>query len=183
MAAALPFIAIAAAGVSAIGAIQQGHAAAQAAAFNAQVASNNAKIATQNAAYAGAEGEARVQQSGMKTRALIGSEMANQGASGLDVNSGSASQVRESTETLGNLNALTVRSQAAQHAYGYQTQAVNDRAQSELDNYESSSAETGSYLKAGSTVLGAAASPAFNDWLKGGSLDPTSSIYDETVNA
>lgn len=135
------------------GAIQQGQAAKSAAEYNSQVAQNNAKIATQNATWAAQEGEANAGQQGLKTKATVAATLASEGASGVDVNSGSFQNVRSSEKELGTLDALTIRSNAARTAYGYETQATGDIAQSQLDKAQGKNSELSSYLNAGSTVL------------------------------
>ena len=152
--------------IGGVGAYQQGQAASAAAGYNAQVAENNAKIATQNANLAGATGEANVGAAGAKTRAGVGATIASQGAAGIDVNSGSAVDTRESESKIGMLNALNIRSQAAQSAYGFQTQSASDTGQAALDRSQASSENTASYINAGSTVLGGIGkAAAFSDWL------------------
>lgn len=160
------------AAIGAVGAIQQGRAASQAAGYNAEVAANNAKIATQNAGFAAAEGEANAAASAAKTRAKIGATLAGQGASGIDVNSGSSVDVRESESKLGMLDAMTIRSNAARQAYGFQTQAVGDQAQSQLYKSQQKSDQLGGYLNAGATVLGGVGSGLsnYNKFLSNGSV-------------
>ena len=70
-------------------------------------------MATQNAQFAGAEGEQQTAAEGAKTKAAVGATLANEGASGIDVDSGSNVDVRESEAKIGMLNALTIRSNAA----------------------------------------------------------------------
>lgn len=173
-----------------IGAIQQGNAASAASAYNAQMAANNAKIATQNAAFTAAEGEANSAQEQAKTRATVAATLANQGASGVDVNTGSAVDVRASESKLGMLNAMTIRSNAARQAYGYQTEAASDRAQSNVYKSQAKNDKTAGYLNAGATVLGGLGQASmYQKWLgstgptAGLTGDSTSSIYDMTVNA
>lgn len=140
-------------GISAIGAIQQGNAASQAAAYNAQVAANNAKIATRNAGFASQEGEANAAAKGMQNRKAIGEIKAGQAANGIDVNKGSAVDVRSSAAELGELDAINIRSNAARQAYGFQTQAAGDVAQSQLDRSESKNDAIGGYVRGGGTLL------------------------------
>ena len=148
--------------VGGIGAISQGQAASASANYNAQVAQNNAKIAQQNATWAAQQGETQAATQEAKTRATVGAEKAAQAASGIDVNSGSAVDVRSSAAALGELNALTVRSNAARQAYGYQTQAASDTGQAALDKSQASSASEAGFLNAGTTVLGGLGSAASN---------------------
>lgn len=146
----------------AIGAIQQGQAASEAAKYNASVAASNADMAKRNAQMAGEAGAQQAAMQEQKTRAQVGEIKANQAASGVDVNSGSALDVRSSAAELGELDALTVRTNAAKEAYGYQTQAVSDKAQAGLDRFEAENDETAGELGAASTLLGSAASGASN---------------------
>ncbi len=155
-------IALAGTAASAVGSIAQGQAAAQAAAYNAQIQANNAKIATENASLAGAEGSANVEAKSLQTRAKVGAIEANQAAAGIDIGSGSATDVRQSATQVGALEALNIRANATRQAYGYQTQAASDLAQSELDKKESSYDKSAGYLKAGATLL----SSAGNAWGK-----------------
>ena len=64
--------AVAAAGMSAYGAIKQGEATAAADSYNAEVAANNAKISQQNAERAAAAGNAQAEQAALASRAKIG---------------------------------------------------------------------------------------------------------------
>lgn len=153
---------IAGAGVSAFSSISQGVAASRAAAYNAQVADNNAKIATQNAQYAGAEGEQNAAASEMNTRAKVGAIAAAQGANGIDVNTGSAVNVRASASELGELDAMNIRANAARQAYGYETQSGAFSSQSALDKSQSKSDETGGLISGGATFLGGVGNAALN---------------------
>jgi hypothetical protein len=154
--------AVAGAGVAAYGAVQQGEATSAADKYNAAMAANNAKIATQNANLAGAAGTAQVEQASLQTRAKAGGIMANQAAGGIDVSSGSALDVRSSAKDLGELNALTIRSNAARQAYGYQTQSASDTGQSQLDQSSATNASTAGDVKAGSTAIGGVGDAASN---------------------
>lgn len=143
-------------GIGAIGAIQQGKAAKSAADYNAAVAQANADQAKSNSQIASEAGMAREGMSEQKTRAAVGQLEANQAASGVDINKGSALDVRSSADELGQLDAITVRGNATKEAYGYQIQSINDKDQAELDRSEGRADESAGYLNAGSTLLGAA---------------------------
>ena len=161
-----------AAGIGALGSIEQSKASAASAGYNAQVAQQNAQIATQNASFAGSQGQQEVAASGAQTKARIAATLANQGASGVDVNTGSDVNVRESEAKLGMLNALTIRSNAAKSAYGYQTQSVSDTGQAALLKSQQGSDILGGYLSGASNVLGGIGSAAkFSTYLS--VTDPT----------
>jgi hypothetical protein len=142
------------AGVSAYSSYESGQAQSAAAAYQAQVAANNAIIAQRNARTDIQAGEAAATNQGLKTRAQVGQEKAAQGASGIDPNTGSAPLVRNGTQELGMLDAMTIRSNAAQKAYAQQVQATSDTAQSQLDTMESTQAAEAGELGGLGTLLG-----------------------------
>lgn len=156
--AVLPVIAAVAAVTAAAGAVTSGIASSNAASYSAQVAQNNATIASQNAAYATQAGQVKEQASRMKTAGVIGQQKAIQGASGLDVGSGSNLDVRNSTADLGELDALTIRNNAAREAYGYQTTGQSYQAQAGLDKMTSSNDLTAGFISGGSSLLSSASS-------------------------
>lgn len=183
MGAALPFLEVGSAIFGAIGAVRQGDAAAGAANYNAQEAANNAKIATQNADWAGAEGEAKVEQQQLKTRSEAGALKANEAAGGIDVNSGSPVDVRSSAAELGELNAITIRSDAARQAYGFQTESASDTGQSELDKSQASNDKTAGYINAASTLLaGAAKADEYGNLMSSQSVSPSSVSWNNDIS-
>ncbi len=103
--------------------------------YQAQVAENNRQTSEQNARVAAAAGEQQAFNKGMETRQKVGGIVAGQAASGVDVSSGSALDVKSSTQELGQVDALTIRSNAAREAYGYQVQGSNFGAQAEADRF------------------------------------------------
>jgi len=178
-------VGLAAATVSGIGSYEQGQAASKASAYQSQVAAQNAQIATQNANFAGAEGEQNTATSEMQNRATTSTIKANQAANGVDVNSGSAVNVRASSAEVGELNALNIRANAARQAYGYETQASQQTGQSQLYAAESSNENTASYLSgAGSFLGGSSAALNFANFqnknpsnISAGSADEPTDVY------
>lgn len=172
MAFAIPAAAIIGAGVSAYSAIQSGNASAansrfqqSSSTYQAQVAKNNELIANQNADYAEEAGTAQAQAVALKGRAVGGRIKANQAASGIDVNTGSAVDVQEAQHEGAQLDTETVLNNADLKAYGYRSQGANFAAESTLDTLTAgqagraaSSAETGGYLKAAGGLLSSAGS-------------------------
>lgn len=157
--------------VSALGSIAQSRASAASAGYNAKVQARNAEIATRNSQFAGAEGEANTAAASAKTRAALASTVADQGASGVDINSPSSVNTRESVAKIGTLNALNVRAEAARRAYGFQTESASDTAQSQLLRKQQKSDTTGGYLEAGANVLGGfGAASKYETWLNNGGL-------------
>lgn len=163
---------VAGSAVTALGALKQGQAASEAASYQSQISANNAKLAKQNANYASEEGEINAANSEAKTRAAAGAILANQGASGVDVNSGSAVDVRSSAAQVGELNAINIRSDAARQAYGFQTQAASEVGQSAEQKAEAKNDITAGELNAATSFLGGAssASSKYHEFMLGNSL-------------
>ena len=145
---------------SAIGNIFQGQATSQSYQYQAQIAQINAQVAKQNAAYAQETGEVEAQQSGMQTRAQIGQTKAIQGASGLDVNTGSGAAVRGSEAEIGVENQNITRANAAKAAYGYEVNAAQFTNQASLDVASGANAKTAGNIGAFSSILGGVGSVA-----------------------
>lgn len=128
------------ASTSADAAAQQYQASSANAAYQAQVANNNATIAGKNANMDLQAGETAVANRGMKTRSQVGTTMAGQSGSGVDVNSGSFVNARAGESAIGALDALTIRSNTAKQVYADETQQSNFEAESGLETQESQQA-------------------------------------------
>jgi hypothetical protein len=136
------------------GSIMQGNAAAGAANYNAQIARQNAQIDRQKAIWAGQAGEQQAHAQELKTRATVGAIKAAQAAGNIDVNTGSAVDVRSSAAALGELDAINIRSNATRVAYGYNVEAVGQENQANLDRFAASNDITAGYLGGATTLLG-----------------------------
>lgn len=158
--------ALGSAAVGAYGAITTGEAEAGAAHYNANIQRQNAAISRKNAEIAEQSGEAQMGIQGQKTRAGIAETAANQSASGVDVSSGSYTNVRSSERELGEMDALTIRANAAREAYGYRNKAVSEEAQGVLSDFEAKSAKKAAGINAASTLLGGAsqAGSQYESW-------------------
>lgn len=191
--AALPAIAavagIAGAGVSAYGmyesgqaAKEQGQATANAANYSAQVAANNALIAEQNATHAEAAGRAQAEAVSLKGRQTAARIKVAQAASGIDVNTGSASDVQASQAEKNTLDTETVMSNAELQAYGYRTQGTGYTAEAGLDTAKGQQAviggnlaATGDYLRGGGGLLSSISSVG-SKWSQSGYTPNSSPI-------
>ena len=151
-------------GLTAYGQISAGQAQASQARYQAQVAANNAVIAQQNAAYAIQSGEARATDEAMKARQQQGAVIAALAASGMDVNTGSAVDIREGFRERGQLNVERTRNEAALRAYGYESQSSNFLADEALQQAAGRNARTAGFLKAGGTLLSGASSAIGTKW-------------------
>lgn len=144
---------------------QQAESQANALKYQAQVAANNKIQADALAQRATEAGESQVDTKRLQTANVIGGQLAAQSASGLDVNSGTAVDVRSSAAEMGELDALTIRNNAAMTSYGYKTQGINYAAQAGLDAASSQNALTAGSLNEFSSLAGGASSLS-DKWLK-----------------
>lgn len=152
---------LAGAAISASGKMQQANAQADASRYQAQIAQNNAATYENNARYAEQAGMVRAINQSMKGRSKIGSIKAAQAANGVDVNSGSALDVRVGEARTQREEALTVQHDAELQAYGYRTQAENERASAGLYEKKARAATAGAALDAAGGLLGSASSLGF----------------------
>lgn len=152
---------VAGAAETASGQIAQGNAAREAANYRAQVARNNAKLAEGDAAYVQQAGRIESYNQGMKNRAHLGNVKANQAASGVDVNRGSAVDVRATEAATGRQEQQNIEANTERKAYGYRRQSQDYQTQANLDEREGYNSALAARSAAGSTVLGAASSLAF----------------------
>jgi hypothetical protein len=140
-------------------------ATADEARYRAQVAENNRIIAEQNARYAVQAGRTNAQAQDFATRAALGQATAAQGASGIDVASGSPTEVRSSIQQLGRLKTLEEIQKADLEAYGYRQRAADYGAEAGLQQYKASSAEAAKTPALFGTILGGASSLS-DKWLR-----------------
>lgn len=175
-AALAPVLGILGAGVSAVGAIEGGHAQANAANYNAEVARNNATIANQNAEYSLAAGSEKATVEGLKGAETAGALKATQAASGIDVNTGSAVDVQRGQREKSVLDTATTMNNAELQAYGYRTQSTGFTAQAGLDEAEAEQAPIGAGLSAAGGLLGSASSLSFK-WQGGSPSTGTTETY------
>jgi hypothetical protein len=143
--------------LSAGGQLFGGFAQMQALNYQSQVAANNAAIAKQYAEQTAEATQIKTAAVSMQERAQLGAIKAGQAASGVDVNTGSAKAVQMSQRELGNLSAMTEMSKGQLAEYGYNVQAMNATAQSQLYAHEAPQALIGGALGAGGTALSAGA--------------------------
>jgi hypothetical protein len=145
-------------GVAAVGAEQSSAATQKAEQYQAQVATNNSIIASQSAEAATQAGQAQATTQSLRARAALGAVTTNIAASGVDVNTGSAAEARESQRELGELDTLTTVQNAALQAYGYRTQQTGFQAQSGLNIATGQNAAVAGNISAATGLLGGASS-------------------------
>lgn len=151
---------------SAIGAKYSGEAKASMYEYQAGIAKLNESIEKQNADYARKSGEVVASEVGAKAKQTMGLIKAGQGASGLDVNSGSAVQTRESQQNRNEFDQAIVRSNAARQAYGFETGALTQQANAGLAGMGAEASRTAGNLGAASSIIGSVGSVA-SKWAMG----------------
>lgn len=156
---------VASTGFSLMGSMQQAGAQADAAKYQAQVARNNQIIAEQNASYARQVGQTETETSGMKTMAIVGSAVAAQGASGLDPTTGSPVDVVRGTREVGRFDTLNLVRNAELRARGFDIEASNQGASSQLYGAQAKQAGVAGLYSTGSSILGGASNFA-EKWMK-----------------
>ncbi len=160
-------------GLSAVGGLLGASGAKQSAAaesrmyqYKAGIAQANKKIEEQNADYAYKVGEQESARFGLKSRQQIGSLRAAQSGSGIDVNSGTASLVRDSAHDLARMDMSTIRQNAARQAYGYSVKAWEAGQEANLYGMASENAQRTGKINAFSSLLTGATSVA-SKWQQG----------------
>lgn len=145
-------------GLAALGSLSTGFGQAQQFNYQAQVAQNNATISKENEGAALAAGQTEESQSKLRTGQLISSQKAAQASNGIDVNVGSPAAVRESTATVGAMDAALIHFNAARQAYGLANQASNFSAQAAADQAAASNAKASGISKAALSLISGATS-------------------------
>jgi len=143
--------------VGVYGAVKSGQAQNAQARYQSAVERNNAKIAGWQAEDATKRGQIEEQRQRLATARLRGAQRAGMAANGIEIDSGSPLDVLMDTASLGELDALTIRSNAEREAYGFRSQGGNLMAQAGLTRMAGRNAQTAGYIGAGSTLLSSAA--------------------------
>lgn len=154
-------------GTSLLGGIVQGNAQKEAGYAQSQmyqyqsgVAQINKEISKQNADWAYAVGERQAVQYGITAAQRMGAIKAGQSASGVDVNSGSAVDVRKSQKFIDDLSMGEIRTNAAKTAYDYQVQATSFDNQAKLYNMAAKNSAKAGEIAQMATFIGSASSVA-----------------------
>lgn len=143
--------------IGAAGQVQQAQATAKANRYNAQIQDMNARIADRQARDAIERGQQEEQRKRQQVAQIKGAQTAAMAANGVDVTFGSPLDTMVDTAVAGEIDALTIRTNAAREAYEYNVDATNKRAGAQLNRMSASAASTGGYLNAAGTILGGGA--------------------------
>jgi len=128
--------------MGAIGNLQKGEAAQQAANYNAQTDMQNASMAED-------QGRTQIYSQQRSAAQTIGAARAQYSASGIDSGQGSALDVLEASATQAALDSSMIKYNSDVKAYGYRRSAA-------LGIYEGDQAKTGSYYSAAGSLLSGA---------------------------
>lgn len=128
--------------------------------YQAGVSKINQQIQLQNADYARKVGEVDAQRSGMRTADIVSKTRAAQGASNLDVNSGSSTDIQTSEKAIGQQDQRVIRANAARQAYGFDVEALNAETSSKLQMMGADTSRTSGNIAATGTLISTAGSVA-----------------------
>lgn len=161
---ALPVAILAATGVSAAlgvaGAVQEGQAAKEQAKYQAAVAKNNSIIAEQKAVDAEERGGIAERQQRLRTSQAISAARANAAARGVLVDSGSALGISQDIAEMGELDALTIRSNTAREAQAHRQMRTDFESQQALLKASGDTAQQRAGFEATGSLLSGATSVA-----------------------
>ena len=168
VAAILPAISIASAALGAVSSFQgqraAGKAASAQAGFQAQVARNNQIIASRKATDAIARGEEAEAAQRLRTRQAIGRARVGLAAGGQVVGQGSALDLVGDIREIGEIDALTIRSNAAREAAGFEAQGTGFQNEAALADLSGANLRSAAKTNSFTTLLtgsGAVASKWF----------------------
>ena len=150
-------------GMQAIGQIRAGQAAGRAGEAQRAAAESGAELQEYNAQVAELQAKDALergaeQESGfrMQVRGAVGAQRAGFAAGNIDVSSGSAVDVQADAAFLGELDALTIRTNAAREAWGFKVQASDLRQRAQIARREGVYLEAAGRTQAQAAYLGAA---------------------------
>ena len=128
--------------------------------YQAQVNENNKQIAEWQAQDAVDRGSVKEKQHRIKVSQLKGRQRSVLAASGVEVDDGSALDILGDTAELGELDALTIRSNSEREAYDYKVAAMNQGAQAGINRVSGQNAASAGRYGAMTSLLSGAGSIA-----------------------
>jgi hypothetical protein len=149
-----PVLAVAGTVAGAAGSIASGDASASAAEYQSEIAQRNAQIAGFQAGSAEEAGHEQTAETSLAGAQQLGRFKAEQGASGIDVNTGSSVTARGSLREINLLRAQNTEYNAERSAWGYRMQGLNFADQSQVYSAESKSDREAGVIGAAGKVIG-----------------------------
>lgn len=153
------------AGISTVGSFLQGKSQADLYQYRAGLSLAKKQIDLQNRDFALQSGESEAQNYGLRSRFQAGGIKAAQGASNLDVGSGSMLDVQRGQKLVSDIDMANIRTNAARRAYGFETQAAMDEAEAGLYDKAAKGAFQGGLIKSAASLVSGATSVS-DKWLQ-----------------
>lgn len=154
MAVALPFMAMAAMGVSAAGSLFSGYSQAANSDANAKIANYNAAQARQASDQALRESSANEDAQRRKSAGEMSRQTAALAESGMGLDSGTAVDLTGQSSLNAELDALNIRYAGQLKSNAYQTQAVGFDNEAAMDRANAKQQRIGAWFNAASSALG-----------------------------
>lgn len=129
--------------------------------YEKSVYDQNAKYAEQQAADAVDIGQEAEYRHRAGVRGLVGSQRAASAAQGIEIDSGSALDVQLESVGIGELDALTIRNNAAREAWGYKVEAADLRNRGKMAQFAGKTAAASYRNASWSTLLTGASELAY----------------------
>src|SRR3546814_13841956 len=124
--------------------------------YQAVVGEKNADLDEFRAQQAATSGAVQEEQHRAKVRQLAGAQRADFAARGIDLRSGVVQDLVGETYTMGEADALTIRFNAMNEAWGYRPQAVNSRNHARMARFGCKQASRNPYLTTAANPAGPA---------------------------
>jgi hypothetical protein len=113
------------------------------------ISKSNERLAKLRAEDALKRGQKREGASRGQYKKLLGKQRAAMAAQGIDIQSGSAQDIQEETQVVSELDALTIKLNAAREAFGYESQGRGFGMEGILEQQEGSARSTQTLLTGG----------------------------------
>jgi len=145
---------IASTAVSAYGSMQAGKAEEAQYNYQAAVDRNNAQVKQWQSDDALKRGKEEERRQRLMTAQKKGAQVVGFAANGIDLGSENVAETLADTAMIGELDALTIRSNAKREAYGYQVEGSNFEASAGAKKIAGKNAKKAGTMNAFSTILG-----------------------------
>lgn len=147
--------------------------------YENEVAQQNANLEDYRAEQVGRSGAMAEEQHRQKVRQMVGTQRASLAANGIDLGSGTAEDMIGDTWSMGEADALTIRYNAMQEAWGLRTNATNLRSGGKAAVIRGKNEATGTYLSTAGSLMSMGAS-GYSQGMFGGGKAATGGGYGAT---
>lgn len=122
--------------------------------YRQQVANQNAELDDIRATQAATAGAMQEEAHRAKVRQMAGAQRADFAARGIDLQSGIVQDLQDETYTFGETDALMIRYNAMNEAWGYRTSATNERNAGRFARWSGNRQAMGTYLTTAANATG-----------------------------